>query len=187
MNPVWKPDGSSHAESGGDVDWRLQVEPVGDAWMRECREYSCTPLVQPCFALPVSLQTHPAIDPPLQLFQGTYVLRAVSEQPVPVAQVIGEMRTTRLADTLYADGRGHYTESIVTEVDSLGGAYRLTTVTRPAGEYEVRNDTVRFVVNCPIGYFCAYPKGWFEDGWFLTLPSPATAPVSRFERVLSDR
>ena len=130
---------------------------------------------------------HPAADPALQLFQGTYVLRSVGEQPVPVAQVVGNLRIARLADTLYADGRGHYTESIATELDSIGSAYRLTTDTRQAGEYEVRNDTVRFVVHCPMGYFCLYPKGWFEGGLFLTLPSPATAPVSRFERVLSDQ
>jgi hypothetical protein len=35
------------------------------------------------------------------------------------------------------------------------------TVTRSAGEYQARNDTVRYVVNCPTRYTCMYPVGRF--------------------------
>jgi hypothetical protein len=131
--------------------------------------------------------TRPA-HPELRLFEGTYVLRSVNEQTVPVVEnVTGQLRLTLLADTLHGDGRGHYTETIAAEMDSIGGAFRLTTDTPQSGEYEVRNDTVRFVVHCPMGAFCAHPMGWFAGGSFVRKYAESMAPVSRFERVPSDR
>jgi len=167
----------------------LGVEPRGDARIGECRERWChctpsLPLV-PCIAC--EPPTRPA-HPELRLFEGTYVLRSVNEQTVPVVEnVTGQLRLTLLADTLHTDGRGHYTETIATEMDSIGGAFRLTTDAPQSGEYEVRNDTVRFVVHCPMGAFCIHPMGWFEGGSFVRKYAESMAPVSRFERAPSDR
>lgn len=92
-----------------------------------------------------------------------------------------------LADTLHADGRGHYTESSATEMDSIGSAFRQTADVSRSGEYEVRNDTVRFVVRCPMGAFCLHPKGWLEGGSFMRAYAESQIPLSRFERVPSDQ
>lgn len=127
---------------------------------------------------------HPDAHPELRLFEGTYVLRAVDGQAVPVVENdIGQLRLTLLADTLYTDGRGHYAESIVTETDSIGGAFRLTTNNSYAGEYEVHNDEVVFVVRCPLGYFCLHPIGSLEGGSFVRRYAESTSKVSLFERV----
>jgi hypothetical protein len=143
-------------------------------------------MVAPVLCVACESPTHPA--PELRLFQGTYVLRSVNEQAVPVVEnIIGQLRRTLLADTLRADGRGHYTESIATQMDSLGSAFRQTAAMSGSGEYEVRNDTVRFVVRCPMGYYCLYPVGWFEGDSFLRRYAETKVPLSRFERVSSDQ
>src|SRR5438128_755800 len=89
-------------------------------------------------------------DPSLRAFQGVFVLQTVDGLPLPVVQnAFGQAQLRMRADTLGADGRGHYVEIMRQELDSLGNSYRAAQASRHTGHYTVRGDTVDFEIDCP--------------------------------------
>jgi hypothetical protein len=126
-------------------------------------------------------------DPALRSLEGTFVLQSVDSKPVPVLQV--EYTYTRqflLADTLWADGRGHYTRATITAIDSVGRTYRSIQRRMATGAYGIRGDTVDFPFKCPFGALCISPPvGWRLADGGLVLAQPHTTGfmfVSRFQR-----
>ena len=115
------------------------------------------------------------IAPALRTLTGTYVLQSVDGAPVPVLQLTYTFtRQLLLADTLSADGQGHYAEVILTAIDSVGTAYRTIQRATRSGEYQIRNDTeVVFPYTCPPFASCVNPP----DGWLLSDGELVVAPL----------
>jgi hypothetical protein len=127
-------------------------------------------------------------EPTLRSLAGTFVLQSVDGMPVPVLQLdYTNTRQYLLTDTLWADGRGHYTRATITAIDSVGRAYRAIQRTMGTGAYVIRGDTVDFPFTCPPGAMCiAPPVGWrLADGALVIAQRRTTGFmfVSRFQRI----
>jgi hypothetical protein len=127
-------------------------------------------------------------DPALRSLAGTFVLQSVDSMPLPVLQL--DYTTTRqslVADTLWADGRGHYSRATITAVDSVGRPYREIHRITITGAYTIRGDTVDFPFKCPPEAMCIEPPvGWrLADGDLVIAERRTTgfALVSRFHQV----
>jgi hypothetical protein len=127
-------------------------------------------------------------DPTLRALEGTFVLQSVDGKPVPVLRL--EYTYTReylLTDTLWADGRGHYTRTTVTAIDSVARPYREIQARTRTGEYTIRGDTVDFAFSCPPLASCILPPiGWrlTDSEWVIAeRGDPGFFFVSRFRRV----
>lgn len=128
-----------------------------------------------------------APDPTLRAFVGVYALASVDGIQLPVLQL--DYSTTRqylVADTIAANGTGHYTRVTVTRSDSVGKTYSAFTRQSITGAYEVRGDTVDFVMSCPPGALCVNPPiGWLSADGSFTLAYRLTTGfqfVSRYYR-----
>lgn len=128
-------------------------------------------------------------DPLLRDWAGTFVLQSVDGAPLPVLKL--DYTTTRqylLADTLWADGRGHYARASIFETDSVGRPYRAIQRTMQTGTYQVtRGDTVEFASTCPPYADCiAPPVGWRanDSEWIIAQrQAVGFAFVSIFRRI----
>ncbi|MDQ6738547.1 MAG: hypothetical protein M3Z30_12705 [Gemmatimonadota bacterium] len=129
-----------------------------------------------------------APDPALRAFVGVYALASVDGTPLPVLQL--DYSTTRqylVADTIRADGIGHFSRTTVTRTDSVGRPYSSFYRESSASAYNVRADTIHFVYTCPPGAACVPPPiGWLSaDGGFTLADDFATGYnfISRYYRV----
>lgn len=127
-------------------------------------------------------------DPSLRAFLGVYALASVDGSPVPVIQ--HDYSTTRqylVADTIRADGIGHFSRTTVTRTDSVGRPYSSFYRESSASAYNVRADTIHFVYTCPPGAACVPPPiGWLSADGGFTLADDFTTGynfISRYYRV----
>jgi hypothetical protein len=103
--------------------------------------------------------TEPPVAPP-HVFVGTFVLRSIDGQPIPILEVSAPAyHVTIVADTIVSDGRGRYTRRDVVEIDSLGASHSETRSTLDSGMYVARagGDTIEFPYPCPTNAVCSPP------------------------------